>query len=145
MNEEPITIQKYYPNKQDSEGRSNFKNGEFLHACQINHIENGIMDLSIVNTAPVEGSQRLITSGGVYDAINGIDTRIEAKVPLVLGALPTVPSTADKTTLYLYVDNNGAPGKISMSQITQSSLVRTVASGDLPADMQPGEYVYMEI
>lgn len=145
MNEDPITIQKYYPNKQDSEGRSNFKNGEFLHACQINHIENGIMDLGIVNTAPVEGSTRLITSGGVYDALQGIDEAIEEKVPLVLSSFPTVPSDADKTTLYLYVDNQGTPNKMALSQITQSSLVRTVPSGVLPPDMQPGEYVYMEI
>ena len=118
MNEDPITIQKYYPNKQDSEGRSNFKNGEFLHACQINHIENGIMDLGIVNTAPVEGSTRLITSGGVYNALQGIDEAIEEKVPLVLSSFPTVPSDADKTTLYLYVDNQGTPNKMALSQIT---------------------------
>lgn len=147
---EPLIIQKYYPNKQDSSGRSNFKNGEFLHACQINHIENGIMDLGIVNTLPVEGSERLITSGGVYTAIQLIDTHVEEqiaeRVPLALGSLPIVPTTADKSKLYLYVDNDGSPSRMSVGEITQASLVRTVNEGEpLPPDMAPGEYLYVEI
>lgn len=141
-----LQIQKYYPNKRDEEGNSNWQDGELVHAEQMNHVEDGLAEVSKLDLAPEDGSLSGVTSDGVFHAIENtriaISTDVSTRVPKQLSVLPQVNANADRTALLVYVDNNGVPNRMSVNDITNSK-IRTV-QGVLPSDLQPGEYIFLE-
>ena len=141
-----LQIQKYYPNKRDQEGNSNWQDGELVHANQMNHIENGLAEVSKLDLTPEDGSLSGVTSDGVFHAIENaklvLSDHIGSKVPKQLSVLPQVSSNANRKTLLVYVDNNGTPSRMSVDDITNSK-IRTV-QGVLPDDLQAGDYVFVE-
>lgn len=64
-----LQIQRYYPSKRDKDGNSNWKDGELVHADQLNHIENGLAEVSKLDLTPEDGSVSGVTSDGVFHAI----------------------------------------------------------------------------
>lgn len=141
-----LQIQKYYPNKRDEDGQSNWQDGELVHAEHMNHLEDGLAEVSKLDLTPEDGSLSGVTSDGVFHAIENtriaISADISTRVPKQLSVLPQVDKNADKKLLYVYVDNNGVPSRMSVKDITNSK-IRTV-QGVLPSDLQPGEYIFLE-
>ena len=141
-----LQIQKYYPNKRDDQGNSNWQDGELVHSEQMNHIEDGLAEVSRLDLTPEKDSMSGVTSDGVFTAIENtrlnIESDMNSKVPKQLSVLPQVGSGVDKKTLLVYVDNNGTPSRMSVYDIN-SSKIRTV-QGVLPGDLQAGDYVFVE-
>lgn len=57
-----------------------------------------------------------------------------------LSILPNYDMKANRSTAYLYIDNNGVSQKVSAKTLL-STLVRT--SEEIPNDLQDGEYVFL--
>ena len=62
-------------------------------------------------------------------------------VPKKLNLLPSVKGTSNRMNLLLYVDNQGTPEKISVSNML-SKIIRT--SNQIPEDLQKGVYLFLE-
>lgn len=66
----------------------------------------------------------------------------ENVVPKNLNSLSILPNDYDKNSAYLFVDNNGTSGKISIGNIVDKK-IRTV--GNEPNDWKTNEYIFKEI
>jgi hypothetical protein len=142
-----LIIQKYYPNKVNALGKSDWRDGELVRAGQLNHIEDGLAELSKLDILPQENSERALTSGGAYLAIKNatlsLTTEIETKVPKDLGSLSIVPASAQRAQLFLYVDNNGSPNKMSIADLANLK-IRTIDEEILPENLQVGDYIFLK-
>lgn len=77
-----------------------------------------------------------------YNAEMSMDDRLNLLVPKRLNVIPTLDDAANNDTAMLYVDNNGIDSKISISGLR----TRMIKQGDeIPANLQKGEYLFLEI
>lgn len=62
-------------------------------------------------------------------------------VPARLSTLPNLDKNTDRLSVMVYVDQNGTDAKISLREMC-SLFIRT--GNEVPADMQAGEYLFLE-
>ena len=109
--------------------------------------EQEVMRLDISNlfneVSEVKGDLLIISSQleNQGERISTLETQIEERVPKRLNLIDEVEATDSRDNMYLYVDNNGQDGKISLKQA-----VGTILRLDdrIPEDMQSGEFIFLE-
>lgn len=65
----------------------------------------------------------------------------DSTVPKRLNMLQDLDVKANKDKVYLYADNNGVDSKVSINSMLKAFIRKDI---EVPVDMQPGEYLFLE-
>jgi hypothetical protein len=109
-----------------------------LHLANISVLRVKGVSYQLKDSLARKTKQDLLVSGTNIKTINGqsilgsgnIKIDAEDRLPKRLSGYTTLPSDADKTTAYLYVDNNGIENKLPLSELKAGSLSMNEATED---------------